>query len=230
MKYTGTFFRLTVKELGSSYQLYLSVALLSGIFYLLLSKIGPALADPKAAGLAAGQLVYSTLSSGIVLVFLFLQPVFLSEKREGTIIPLLCSPAGANDLLFGKCAGVTAVAMAGSLLSLAFPLAFSPVIFKAMLAPGAVAAVFIVSGIVFSYVAITGMLLLCLSNVKVVYPALFFMNYVPVALNRYSKGYMQAHGLGGANWLHLLSLAIFLLFAASMHRFYFTKQRIVRSA
>lgn len=229
MKYFFVFLRLTLKGLFSSYYFYLSAAVMAGMFYLVLAQLGPALADARVAPLAAGQLVYATISTGMIFVFLFVNRVYIAEKSEGTIIPLLCSPAGVGELLLGKAAGVTAAAMAGSALSLLAPLAAFPATFRAMFSPEVLAAFVIVSGVIFSYSALVGMLLLCTGNVKVVYPALFFLNYVPVAVNKYVKGYIEANGLGGANLMHLVSLAALLLLTGAVYKLYFSKQRVAAS-
>lgn len=229
MKYAAVFLRLTLKGILSSYYFYLSAAVMTVLFYFVLSRLGPALADARVAQLAAGQLAYSTISTGMIFVFLFVNPVFISEKRSGTIIPLLCSPAGAGEILLGKAAGVAAAAMAGSAFSLLVPLAVFPAAFGALFAPGPLAAFCIVGGIIFSYAAMVGMLLLCTGNVKAVYPALFFMNYVPVAVGKYTKTYLETNGLGGANVLHLLSMAALLLLAGALYKFYFSRQRVAAS-
>lgn len=229
MNYTRHFARLTLKALFSSGYFYITVAAMTFLFFLIVPKLAPLLNDKVLAELLAGQLVYILLSTGILLVFMCAQPVFVSEKQQGALIPLLYSPASAGELLLGKCLGVMAAALFGSAVSLLVPLGGYPVMLKAFLSLNVAAALVIVFGIIFSYAAIAGMLLLCSRSIKVLYPVMFFLNYVPMQLQKYVKDYLLANGLGSANWLHLAPLVFLLAAAALLYRFYFSKQRITAS-
>ncbi|MDO8805750.1 MAG: hypothetical protein Q7R35_15125 [Elusimicrobiota bacterium] len=229
MSYLFIFTRLTLRAVFSSVYYYLTVAVMTALFFMLVLKLGPLLADKAAAELVAGQLVYTLLSTGMLLIFMCAQPVFVSEKQQNTILPLLYSPACAGEILAGKCLGLIIAALLGSAAALLVPLAAYPVMLKALLSLKIAAALGIIFGIVLSYTLIIGMLLLCFQNIKVLYPVLFFLNYVPMALLKYTKAYMEANGLGGANWTHFLSLCFLLLVSAGIYRFYFSKHRIVAS-
>lgn len=229
MKYALIFAWLTLRALFSSFQYYLTVAVMTGLFFLIVPKFGPLLSSRTAVELVSGQLVYTLLSTGILLVFLCAQPVFVSEKQQNTILPLLCSPAGASELLLGKSLGVILAALAGSAVAVLLPLAGYPLMLRALLSIKIAAALAIIFGIVFSYALIIGMLLLCSQNLKVLYPALFFLNYIPMTLQKHTKAYMEINGLGGANWAHLIPLCFLLLVSAGLYQFYFSKHRILAS-
>lgn len=229
MSYLLIFTRLTLRTVFSSIYYYLTVAVMTALFFMLVLKLGPLLSDKTTAELITGQLVYTLLSTGILLVFMCAQPVFVSEKQQKTILPLLYSPACAGEILAGKCAGLIIAALLGSAVALLLPLAAYPVMLKALLSVKIAAAVGIIFGIVLSYTFIIGMLLLCFQNIKGLYPVLFFLNYVPLTLQKYTKAYMEINGLSGANWTHFLSLCFLLFISAGLFKFYFSKHRIVAS-
>lgn len=229
MRYPLLFARLTLRALFASVNYYLTVAVMTVLFFLIVPKFGPLLSDRAAAELVSGQLVYTLLSTGILLVFMCAQPVYVSEKQQGTILPLLYSPAGAAEILLGKCLGIIIAALLGSAAALLLPLAGYPVMLRALVSLKIAAALAIIFGIVFSYTVIIGMLLLCFQNVKVLYPVLFFLNYIPMALQKHTKGYLETHGLGSANWTHFFSLCFLLFVSAAVYKFYFSKHRIVSS-
>lgn len=229
MKYTLHFAGLTIRTLFSSFYYYTTVSAMTVLFFLMNSKLRPLLQDKALAELAAGQLIYTLLSTGILLVFMCAQPVFIFEKREGSLLPLLYSPASAEEILLGKCLGVIAMAFIGSAFSLFVPLLGFPAIMKAFLSPQIFSALLIIFTIVFSYAAIIGMALLCFQNIKVLYPILFFINYVPMQLQKYSKAYMEANGLAGTNWAHILPMVFILSVAVCAYKFYFSRHRIIAS-
>jgi len=229
MRYPLLFAGHTLRALFTSVNYYLTVGVMTVLFFLITGKMGPLLSDKAAAELVSGELVYTLLSTGILLVFMCAQPVFVSEKQQNTLQALLYSPAGAAEILFGKCLGIIAAALLGSAAALLLPLAGFPVMLKALLSLKIAAALAIIFGIVFSYTFIIGVLLLCFQNVKVLYPVLFFVNYIPMTLQRHTKAYLEASGIGGANWTHFLSLCFLLLVAAGLYKFYFSRHRIVAS-
>lgn len=229
MRYLLMFAGMTLRVLFSSVYYYLTVIVMTALFFILVLKLGPLLSNKAVAELVSGQLVYTLLSTGILLVFMCAQPVFVLEKQQNTILPLLCSPAGAGEILMGKCLGVIIAALLGSAVALLAPLVAFPVMLKALLSFKIAAALAIIFGIVFSYTLIIGILLFCSQNIKVLYLVLFFLNYVPMTIQKYTKAYMEANGLGSANWTHFLSLCVLLVSSAGLYKLYFSKHRIVAS-
>lgn len=229
MKYTFHFAWLTARTLFSSWVYYVTLAVITALFFVIVPRLAPLLNDRAITELLAGQLVYVLLSTGVLMVFMCLHPVFVAEKKEGSLLPLLYSPASAGELLAGKCLGIMAAALFGSATALLIPLAGYPIIMKAFLSLTVLVALFIVFGILFAYAVIAGVLLLCLRNSKVLYPVFFFLNYVPMQIQKYSKAYLESHGLASANWLHLGPMFFLLSLAAAIYEFYFSRQRIVGS-
>ena len=229
MRYLLIFTGMTLRAVFSSVYYYLTVIVMTVLFFMLVLKLGSLLSNKAAAELVSGQLVYTLLSTGILLVFMCAQPVFVLEKQQNTILPLLYSPAGAGEILMGKCLGVIIAALLGSAVALLAPLVAFPVMLKALLSFKIAAALAIIFGIVFSYSIIIGILLFCSQNIKVLYLVLFFLNYVPMTIQKYSKAYMEANGLGSANWTHFFSLCVLLVFSAGLYKLYFSKHRIVAS-
>lgn len=229
MNYLLVFTRLTLRAVFTSIYYYLTVAVMTTLFFMLVLKLGPLLSNKATAELICGQLVYTLLSTGMLLIFMCAQPVFVSEKQQNTILPLLYSPACAWEILAGKCLGLIIAALLGSAAALLVPLAAYPVMLEALLSLKIAAALGIIFGIVLGYAFIIGMLLLCFQNIKVLYLVLFFLNYAPMTLQKYTKAYMEANGLGSANWTHFLTLCFLLLVSAGIYKFYFSKHRIVAS-
>ncbi len=229
MKYLLIFVKLTLKNIFTSVFYYLSVAVMIGVFAMLVAKFGPLLNNKTTADLVSGQLVYILLPMSILLVFMCIPPVFMMEKQLNTIQPLLYSPTNVNEILFGKCLGLVIAALIGSAVSFIWPVALFPVILKSLLSLKALAALVIIFGIVFSYAIMAGMLMFCFSNIKMLYPVLFFLNYIPMGAQKYTKAYMEANGFCGVNWAYFVSLCILIVFSAGVYKFYFSKYRIVAS-
>jgi ABC-type transport system involved in multi-copper enzyme maturation permease subunit len=230
MNYTLHFTRLTLATVFGTLNYYLAVLVSGTVFGMIAVRLSPLFENQAAVDLVSGQLVYTLLSTGVLIVFMCAHPVFSEEKRQGIVFPLLCSPAGAGEMLLGKSLGVAIAAIPGALAAFLLPLTFFPLMLKAMFAGKVLFALLIIFGQIFAYTVISGMLLLCFYSPKIVYPALFFTNYIPVLAQKYLKSCLETHGLAGANWLNLASLAALLLLTFGLYKLYFSKARITASA
>ena len=229
MKYTLVFARLTLKDLFVSVFYYINVVVMTILLMLIMPKLSPLFTVESLAELAAGKIVYTLLSTGMLLVLMCAWSVFLAEKDQGSILPLLSSPARAEEILLGKCLGLVIAATFGAGFSLFIPLISFPIILKAMVSLKIVAAFGIIFGILFGYALIVGMLLLCFTNARYVYVMLFFVNTILMSLQKHMKVYMDANGLGSANWAHLIPLVFLFIGCGIVYKFYFSKHRIVAS-
>lgn len=229
MKYTLKFAALTLETLLFSGFYWLNVAIITALTLFIVPKFGLLLTTPELAEVAAGQLVYTMLSAGTLLVLMFAQPVFLQEKQQRTMLTLLCSPAGAGEILAGKCLALAGAALLGGAVSLLVPLCGYPVMLKAMASLKIAAALGIVTGMLLAYALLVGTLLFCASNAKYLYPALFMVNAVIISAQKHTRGYMETHGLSGSNWLHLVSLLVLCLLVSGIYAAYFSRQRIALS-
>lgn len=229
MKYTLKFAALTLETLLLSGFFWLNVAIITALTMFIIPKFGLLLTTPELAEVAAGQLVYTMLSAGTLLVLMFAQPVFLAEKQQRTMLTLLCSPAGAGEILAGKCLALAGAALLGAAVSLVLPLFGYPVMLKAMASLKIAAALGIVAGMLLAYALLVGVLLFCASNAKFLYPVLFMINAVIISAQKHARGYMETHGLAGSNWLHLVSFLVLCVLLAGIYAVYFSRQRIATS-
>lgn len=230
MNYTLRFARQTLGGLLGSWFFWLNTAIMAALTLFIVSEFGPLLTTPALAEVAAGQLAYTSLATGTLLVLMFAQQVFVAEKQQRSLLALLCTPAAAGDILSGKAAGLTAAALLGAGISLLLPLLKYPVMLAALAGLKTGAAFAIVGGMLLCYSLLVGMLLLCCAEARFVYPALFIVNGMVISAQKHSRGYLEAHGLGGANWLHLVSLLVLCAAAAGVYSLYFSRQRMVSSA
>ncbi|HBA61567.1 MAG TPA: hypothetical protein DCZ92_12285 [Elusimicrobia bacterium] len=226
MKYTGLFFRLTLREVFRFPMFYLATIVSGAVMFMLLGRMGGVFDIQAVADLAAGQLVYVLLSLGMLLIFMCAMPVFINEKQQKILPVLMYSPANFREILLGKSLALVFAAIVSSLASFTGPLLSHPALLRAMAAPGIAAALALIFATLLVFTLIIGMLLLCAPDIKVLYPALFFLNYIPMEAQKRGKLYMEAHGIGGINWLYLLSLGVLALIAAGVYRLYFSKARM----
>ncbi len=176
------------------------------------------------------QLFFMAPMLGALMGYLLTGTVFSSEKRDGVIETLLCTPLDLRTIWLGKLIGVAVVAYLASLISIAFVILLASMAANALLLPSLIILVHIIITVPLFTAAVVGLigysqLLLGMKENTVIGIFTFLGLFIGISV--------AGQLVGGSGAITLAMIAIMFLVAVALLTFtfylarYLSKEKVI---
>lgn len=176
------------------------------------------------------QLFFMAPMLGALMGYLLTGTVFSSEKRDGVIETLLCTPLDLRTIWLGKLLGVAVVAYLASLISIAFVILLASMAANALLLPSLIIVVHIIITVPLFTAAVVGLigysqLLLGMKENTVIGIFTFLGLFIGISV--------AGQLVGGSGAVTVAMLAMMFLVAAALLTFtfylarYLSKEKVI---